>query len=157
MSNADRIMHAAQAIPFTERDRTARIMKIFGKLGKELGYEVNCKKSHYPAAYGHGRVYDMTWWLSVEPYILRRVPMALESEFNASEDDLDDFQKLVQARADVRVWISASSNARRHIDYCKRQIKLFAGSQQGDQYVFAVYDKTAKQPLIEKFIATPRR
>jgi hypothetical protein len=121
-------------------------MSIFEKLGHDLGYEAST-----------GWLYDMYWCTEKQGEqnkFLTRIPMALESEFNKRHPDLDgDFQKLVQARAAVRVWVTTCSNARKHIDYCKQQIQQFAETLSRVQYVFAIYDQNTKQPLIEKYIA----
>jgi hypothetical protein len=70
--------------------------------------------------------------------------MVLESELRRNVKEADavdgDFHKLVQARADVRVWISTSpGRARLHIDNCKKQIQEFDGTQPGDCYIFLLF------------------
>jgi hypothetical protein len=77
--------------------------------------------------------------------------MVLESEWNRGllvqkEAHVDgDFQKLVQARADVRVWISACHNtdiAEKHLVSCKEQIKRFSGTDPDDNYIFIIHDRS---------------
>jgi hypothetical protein len=93
---------------------------------------------------GSGWLYDVCWCKEGPVKggkVMTRLGMVLESEL-APDPHLDgDFQKLVQARADVRVWIANCPDARRRIDDCKEQIRLIAGTVPGDQYVFAVYDR----------------
>jgi hypothetical protein len=98
----------------TEVFKTSRIMQALGALGRQRGYRVSCHKTDYPEAEDGEWLYDMIWWQGNEDnYVLRNV-MVLESEVgrNAKQrDDLDgDLPKLVQARADIRVWISTSPN-----------------------------------------------
>jgi hypothetical protein len=141
----------------TEVFATSRIMQALGVLGRQREYRVSCHKTDYPEAEDGEWLYDMIWWQgNQDNYVLRNV-MVLESELRRSakqRDDLDDdFPKLVQARADVRVWISTSpKNARQHIDNCKKQIGMFAGGMPGDHYVFAIYDYTARKRHIEHFM-----
>jgi hypothetical protein len=80
----------------------------------------------------------MTWrFPDDENGTMRQIPMVLECEFDRTrrhQDRVDpDFKKLVQSRADARVWISTSpDNARLHIDNCVEQIHSFSGTESGD-------------------------
>ncbi len=158
---ADKIMEAVEALPFPamlksgQGNRTA--IDILGKLGRKLGYKILCRRSHFSDTDDVEWLYDMTWYTEDKEKFFTGMSMVLESELNRRpkhRDEVDgDFHKLVQARADVRVWISTSPNdARLHIDNCKRQIQLFSGTTSGDQYMFAVFDWTAEKPLIERFV-----
>jgi hypothetical protein len=148
---ANKIEATAKEIQFENklagsfRAATQHIMQIFGKLGQSLNYQAQI-----------GWLYDMVWHVE-EDGLLSNLPLVLECEWNRGprhRDEVDgDFQKLVQARADVRVWISASpSSAPTHIENCKRQVRLFSGTLPGDNYVFAVYDWTTREPIIEQFV-----
>lgn len=160
----NKIMEAAGKVPFASMlkskpfEGTQVVMDIFGKLGRDLGYRVSCHQSNYPTADDGEWMYDMTWWQPGKNNHLVSMPMVLETELNRTSkqhDNLDDdFQKLIQARADIRVWISTSpDNPRKHIDNCKEQIQSFSGTMSGDQYIFAVYNFKTGTPLIEKFAA----
>jgi hypothetical protein len=165
-STIDRIFEAAGTIPFTSilkgDQSTCTIMDIFGKLGHSLAYRVNCHSLHYPAADDGEWMYDMMWYTEKQGdrnKFFTSMPMVLEAELRRKTkqgNEIDaDFKKLVQARANVRVWISTSpNNAQQHIDNCKKQIQLFSGTAPGDQYVFAVYDWKSEKPIIEKFIVS---
>lgn len=94
-------------------------------------------------------LYDMIWYEEEEregKRLFTRLPMVMECEntmgpIAESADVKDDFQKLVQARADVRVWIHLAPSpeiASEHIKNCKRQIRAFSETAPGDQYVIAV-------------------
>ena len=102
-----------------------------------------------------------TWFgiFSINGMMTRQI-MVLESEWkhgvlvsqNAEVDG--DFQKLVQARAEVRVWISSSHNpalAQQHLANCKKQVQLFSGSLPGDTYLFIINDWTTPTTRIERF------
>jgi hypothetical protein len=149
MSDIDKIMEAARAIPSFKCSAaaTAAIIDIFTKLGLDLGYDDS----------GPGWLYDVLW-CEEKPVkigkLMTRIPMALESELCNPDPHLDgDFLKLVQARADIRVWITSYPDARLQIDTCKEQIRQFFGTLPGDQYVFVVYDRNSRQPIIEKYVA----
>jgi hypothetical protein len=139
------------------RSTTAIVKERFGDLGRRLGCKVAA------AGYKHADegewLYDMVWYL-LENGLMTRQLMALESEWkhgilvsqNAEVDG--DFQKLVQARAEVRVWISSSHNptlAGQHLRNCKEQVKSFSGSLPGDAYVFIINDWTTPTTIIERF------
>lgn len=66
-----------------------------------------------------------------------------------------DFQKLVQSRSDVRVWVYSVPNSDtllKHVDNCKKQILLFPGSIDGDKYVFIINDWGAKKTFVNSFV-----
>jgi hypothetical protein len=74
---------------------------------------------------------------------------------NAVDID-DDFQKLVQSRSSVRVWLTLIPNTdmvARHLENCKRQITASEATVPGDIYVFIVGDWTAERFVIEKYTA----
>ncbi len=140
------------------RELTAYIKLIFGDLGRELRYYVAA--SGYPGA-GQGEwLYDMVWLVDKPNGFMLRQTMVLESESlrgtrvaDAARLD-DDFLKLVQARADVRIWITACPNedtASLHIKNCQDQACLFASSEDGDVYLFVIFIHSISQTRIELF------
>ncbi len=123
---------------------TRRVKEVLGNLGDDLGFEVACHKSDYSRAEQGEWLYDMTWYVldKTQGGVLMRNPMILESEWEIAERD-DDFQKLVQARADVRVWVFTAANSQEiqtHLARCRDQAQSFAGRQSGDRYVCAGFD-----------------
>jgi hypothetical protein len=146
------------ALDWTKRSQT--VMTIFRQLGHDLGFRVCCKRSSYPSADDTEWMYDQMWYEyhATKQGFMITMPMALESEWkrrNHCNDIGGDFHKLVQATsAHVRVWISQSVTARRHIDACKDQICQFDRTSPGDEWVFAVYDWLTGKPLIERFTVT---
>ncbi len=74
--------------------------------------------------------------------LFSRQAVALETEWGCDPYVYGDFQKLIQARADVRVWVAVvgdEKDANQQIKNCKVQIKHFAGSMTGDEYVLIVF------------------
>lgn len=140
------------------RPTTAHVKAAFGDLGKMLGFRVAA--SGYPGADDGEWLYDMLWYSVDEDGCLARIAMALESEFkpggsvvNAASVD-GDFEKLVQARAEIRVWFALLPSpelARAHVENCKRLASRFAGASSGDRYVFMIYDWTNASTTVEAF------
>lgn len=144
---------------------TKAIKEVFGNLGKQLGYHVAA--SGYPLADDGEWLYDMCWYTVLRNGVFSKLAMVLESELNpggsvinASEID-GDFHKLVQARADVRVWFALLPNpamTTKHIENCKIQARAFGGAMPGDVYVFIAYDWTDSATIVERFeVDVPRQ
>ncbi|MGH7949076.1 MAG: hypothetical protein ACREQF_07630 [Candidatus Binataceae bacterium] len=141
------------------RSATDSVKKTFCDLGRELGFQVAA--AGYRGADQGEWLYDMVWYV-LEDGLMVRQALVLESEWKhgvpvgQSVEVDDDFQKLVQARADVRVWISTSPNpqmARQHITNCKTQVAKFSGTVPGDTYLFIIADWTSASTIVERFEA----
>lgn len=140
------------------REITGAIKHLFGDLGMRLEYFVAA--SGFRHADAREWLYDMIWYSESEDRLFSRVALVLESELNpgggvrnAAEID-GDFCKLVQARADLRVWLALLPNraaVELHLRNCKRQARGFAGAAQGDAYLFVIYDWTSAETLVERF------
>lgn len=139
---------------------TKTVKKTFGDLGKKLQYDVAA--AGYPEADEGEWLYDMVWYSVNDGLMLRQI-MVLESEFNPGGRGMmaahvdGDFQKLVQARAEVRVWfvlIPDQEAARLHIANCKSQAQVFTGSLPGDTYVLIVHEWTSSTTEIVCFEMT---
>ena len=126
---------------------TKFVKETLGDLGKQLGYQI-CASGYAGADDGEW-LYDMVWYNRSSDRLLSNIAMVLESEFNPgggglNATDVDgDFEKLVQARAEVRVWLALLPNSemeRNHIMNCKRQATSFNGALPGDVYVFIIYN-----------------
>ena len=131
---------------------TKSVKRIFGNLGNSLDFKVAA--AGFPKADEGEWRYDMVWYVLDNDGFQVRLPMVLECEWNPDFTIDTDFQKLVQARADVRVWISALGNServRQHIENCKKQIQQFLGSCTGDKYIFVICDWTTAETIIEHF------
>jgi hypothetical protein len=121
---------------------TAAVKATIGNLGHSLGFYVAA--SGYAGADQGEFLYDMAWYeLDGRGYQLSQ-PMVMGEWGTGSTAEVDDdFQKLVQARADLRVWVAVSANAldiSRHIANCEEQIRLFRRSMAGDRYVFLFFE-----------------
>ena len=139
------------------RSATMFVKQIFGDLGHALGYKVSA--SGYPSAEGREWLYDMCWFRDDADCLLD-LALVLETEMipggsvmNAAFVDTD-FQKILQARAKVRVWFCALPNEQfvaAQREGCIRQIKVFEGSQIGDRYILIFYNWTSGASIVEAF------
>lgn len=127
----------------------------FAALGKQLGFMVSGEGC------GDGEwLYDLSWSETTERtgggYYIKAQRLVLESESTPDRVLDGDFQKLVQARADVRVWMAkvhSKQSVEEHVAECKEQIRRFAGTQPDDAYVFMIYDTQGKAAFFECFRA----
>jgi len=138
---------------------TKNIKQVFGDLGKDFGFVVAA--SGYAGADDGEWLYDMSWFVSdPKSGLFLRQPLALESElnpgggvkFSAAVDA--DFHKLVQARAEIRVWLAAVPNqtlAEAHIANCKQQARLFQDASGDDTYILILYNWERGDTFIESF------
>lgn len=137
------------------RKSTTRAVKEFlCEMGHSRGFKVaasECKGFDNPEW-----LYDMVWYeLAEDKRIMTRQSLVMECELVPDPQVDDDFQKLVQARADVRLWIACLPNeeiAGKHLDCCKRQATLFSGAVSGDIYIFVTDNWTTPKTSIEHFV-----
>ena len=86
-------------------------------------------------------LYDVTWYEPDDMKFMKSVPVAAECEWKNIGDISDDFQKLLCARATVRVFIYDEKwfeNITAQ-DQFSEWIKNYNDSQNGDTYLFAGY------------------
>jgi hypothetical protein len=124
--------------------RTSLIKSRLRDLARILGFQVSASGC---AADDREWLYDMVWFTRRRDGLFAHQAMVMESEWRngvkvtqSAEVD-SDFEKLVQARADVHVWICTVPNpdkAREHIQNCKRQIAAFSGTMPDDHYLFVI-------------------
>lgn len=161
LDDLDREITAALRRAFDESDRdrwcsdptfrTTSLKAALGDLGHKLRFKV-CASGYRAADEGEW-LYDMSWY-HTRGGILTGQPMVLESEWTPDPHIDGDFQKLVQARADIRVWVFAAANldeVRKYVERCREQAQAFAGKSSGDRYVCAGFDKLTRTLLIESF------
>jgi hypothetical protein len=125
---------------------TMEIKRFFHDLARGYGFDVTV--SGVEGAYGGEWLYDLAWHAQSEGFY-RRQTLVLESEMRlgkvAESAQIDgDFHKLVQARADIRVWAAALNTPdllAKHLENCKRQIDVFSQGETGD-YLFVLFDWT---------------
>ena len=136
---------------------TSHVKDIFYKLGRSLNYTVS------PGMNGEFQnrewLYDLCWYIERDGKFIE-LKLALESELSPGGSVNDahlvdgDFQKLVQSRAGVRVWLSALPNnylMEIHIKNCKDQISLFNATVPGDIYIFAIFNWTTNKMIVELY------
>jgi hypothetical protein len=136
----------------TAGDPTKAVKKVFGDLGNRLGYFVAARGYHEKGSGGDGEwLYDMTWYAG-DTGEFTQLALALESEMGPVDSD---FHKLVQAHAEVRVWVSRYKNAAQaaeHIGKCKRLAASFPGALSGDTYILIVWDAQVGNTTVERFV-----
>jgi hypothetical protein len=140
-----------------------RVYTIFGDMGKRIGLYVSSKpiyKDRTEAEF----LYDMSWYKDEGGFLIRQAAVfEFEWQHDVHVDKMDnlnsDFQKLVQARSETRVWASTvpdSESLRRHVDNCKLQISKFLGSESGDKYVFIINNWGTGKAFIEEHVFATR-
>ena len=83
-------------------------------------------------------LYDLVWLDAPDQmFAVNRLPLVAEIEWGNEGDVWDDFQKLLVARADVRVMVF--DERRGLVERLTRQIELFTESVAGDRYLLASY------------------
>ncbi|MCY4389848.1 MAG: hypothetical protein OXC18_22350 [Desulfurellaceae bacterium] len=90
-------------------------------------------------------LFDLVWmfWHGEPQRQLNRICLVVESEWGNRGDIMDDFEKLLVARSDVRLMIFQASNeveVRKMFDLLEREAQGFEQSQAGDYYLLAGYD-----------------
>ncbi len=147
---ADGVEQGARAVFAGAAPRTSAIKQKFREMGHTLGYRV--------AASGCGAdvgewLYDLVWYVESDGYFVSQ-PLVLESERHPDPRLDGDFDKLVQARGEVRLWICKlhrRQSLEDHLTIYKQQVNCFAGTQSGDVYVFVVYDYAGLNAHVERF------
>lgn len=89
-------------------------------------------------------LFDQVWmdWLA-KPRQLKRIGLVVECEWGNQGDIFDDFEKLLVARADVRLMIFQAGNAEgvnTKFDLLEEEARDFFQSRIGDYYMFVGYD-----------------
>ena len=131
--------------------RTTQLKAKLAELGHSLGFRVAAGGCQ---ADDGEWLYDMVWYQNSADGMFAQQSAVLEFEWGTSATlrrvtEVDpDFCKLVQARADIRVWVGIAHTpdlARVHLDSCRKQIYAFSGTMPGDRYLFVIliwWDKT---------------
>lgn len=125
-----------------DRQWTDGINKRLAEIGHSYGFLVFASQSRCPSADGPEWLYDHHWRISGEGGTLLRIPLVMEIEwgFGAAtifEKITEDFLKLVQARADLRVMVFQCYNVPSVTDKLVAMAETFEGAQHGDRWLFA--------------------
>lgn len=147
----------------SDREWTFNILSDLTRLGRSYGFKVRGAK---PAQddFETGWLWDLTWvdirdwhrpdWADGK---LVELPLVLESEWNVRFEDeiLWDFQKLLVARAHLRVMIfqqSTTQAADNSLERMRAAIKTFSATRSGDRYLFACWIFNESRTLIEDYV-----
>ncbi|MGY3370220.1 hypothetical protein ACVWZL_007345 [Bradyrhizobium sp. GM2.4] len=135
---------------------TMELKRFFHDLAVDQKFEVTV--TGIKGAYGGEWLYDLAWHVQSDGFYRRQV-LVMESEMRlgriAQSDQVDgDFHKLVQARADMRVWAAALATSEllaKHLATCKQQIDSFCHSEPGDYYLFILFAWSSGNTTVEAY------
>ena len=136
----------------SRRAWTKCIKQTMANLGNARGFKV-CASGCQNTEDGEW-LYDMTWYEMDAAGNFSRQPMVLESEYFPDSHMDGDFHKLVQARAEIRVWVFIAANSLEvdaYIERCKEQAQRFIGSVPGDNYVCMGFNWADSDVTIRSF------
>ena len=122
----------------TDREWTIEIKNRICKIGKERGYEVRASSSE--EAHSAEWLYDVIWRKMSGNKVVD-VGLVLESQWDRS-GIVDDFQKLLLARAELRCMIfctASKQSAEVEIGELINQVGKFSGTQPSDKYLFCAW------------------
>ena len=112
---------------------TRSVKKAVGGVGKKLGFAV-CSTEH-----DCEWLYDLCWCEQDENDLVLNMPLVMESEWHRGYGPLlDDFQKLLVARADHRIFLCEQEpeDWTDCVGQLIDQVCCYAGTQNGDRYLF---------------------
>ena len=129
---------------------TSSILTALCRIGKEqFGYSVHASTNFVDKQYKHGGewLYDVIWCEYKEEK-LKSVPVVGECEWGDVPQIKDDFEKLIQARAAVRVFVFNGGYSENGAEVIANEIRdwvgAFEGTQQGDTYLLVGYESDRK-------------
>ena len=123
--------------------------------GQALGYYV-CTSGVAQADHGEW-LFDQVWmnW-TLTPRQLKRIGLVVECEWSRTQAEIfDDFEKLLVARADVRLMIFQALTAPDvHALFARLRAETqgFPQHQSGDYYMLAGYDRATSSFLRDGFL-----
>ena len=118
------------------------------RIGKGLKFCVGANKGEVPETdrdYGEW-LYDVTW-LEYEGDLVMDAPLVAECEWGGMTDIDDDFQKLLLARAGVRLMIFNGHQkpcTPEIVKHLARQVVEFKRSREEDAWLLAAWERTDK-------------
>ncbi len=126
----------------SDHEWSLKIQPRLAEIGHSCGFLVFARKDHCPTADHPEWLYDHHWRVKGDATPLVRIPLAMEIEwgFGAKtivEKVTEDFLKLVQCRADLRVMVFQCGGAASMTDRLIEMAEAFEGTQQGDRWLFA--------------------
>jgi hypothetical protein len=143
-----------EADGWTNATWTRKIESVLASLGKARGFGVWAKGVDVPIDGGEW-LYDLVW-LRYRDGFLVDVPLVMESEWEAWDQVKDDFEKLLLARAGLRLLIFQDGNeaaASNLFGRLESEVRQFKHTVPGDQYMFACWMKATRRFIYQSFIA----
>jgi hypothetical protein len=118
------------------------IHKRLAEIGHNHGFLVFASKNRCPTANCPEWLYDHHWRVPGNGSTLVRIPLVMEIERGWGAATIfdkitEDFLKLVQARADLRVMVFQCNGVVSITDKLIAMAEDFDGTQQGDRWLFA--------------------
>ena len=116
------------------------------RIGRRFDYKVYAKDVEEDEKHGGEWLYDVTWleYNRSSDGELTDAPMVVECEWGDYQDIEDDFEKLLLARAGVRVMIFGGTDepsvAKNIADQLAGKVKAFNGSHAEDTWLLAVWE-----------------
>lgn len=130
---------------------TSEILTALCKTGRDtFGYSVYASSRFVDKDHRTGKewVYDLTWYEPDDSDRLKSIPLVAECEWKHLAEIIDDFQKILLARATVRVMVfdgkHSDDRARGVVDKLCSWIEAFEGGQKGDTYLLIGYEEDGK-------------
>ncbi|MBZ5529774.1 MAG: hypothetical protein LAN71_18005 [Acidobacteriia bacterium] len=134
---------------------TVGINRYLTQLGHKHGFLVFASRCEI--ADGKEWLYDHHWRSLNDKGNLVSIPLAMEIEWgfgakNMREKVVEDFTKLIQARAQLRVMVFQGNSIESTLDELQNMVQEFADTQIGDRYLLAGWgwdtEKIHMRPLI---------
>ena len=119
---------------------TQEVLTTLCKPGEDLGFTTWPNKVHNRGEW----LYDVTWCKNASGEMLESIPLVAECEWGNIEYIQEDFEKLLVARARVRVMVCDSESARlpSKTDAVVEKIREWVGAfhgDPGDTYLIVVF------------------
>ena len=133
---------------------TKQIKSSIAHLGKQKRYWVYASQAEHVD--GGEWLYDLTW-LNYSDDQLLTIELALESEWDQN-GIIDDFQKLLIARAELRAMIfqvRTENEKEMRFKQLREQIGKFTKSIAGDRYLFSCWVQESRKFSHETYIYQP--
>lgn len=145
-ARVDRVCMLPEAREWAGGTWTLELKRALAALGRELGHKVYGLKND-PCVDGGEWLFDLCW-LEYDPPILRSAPLVAEIEFKKGLPfALEDFQKLLVARAEHRLMLFSPDGARpdpaENIRELVRHIPEFRFGAPGDRYQIGCWNEKA--------------
>ena len=130
--------------PWTDTEGTKAVKTKLCEIGREFGFKVGA--GGVKPGFGEW-LYDVTW-LEYEPKpfpdgLLIDVHLVAECEWGNFERIVEDFEKLLQARAGFRLMIFTGSNQANSEEIAERlaeRVREFKGSRAEDAWLLAAWE-----------------